>query len=312
MPSTRALLLLALLSGYTALRCHHAPVFSNKQTTLRRIGKQTVLRSSLDDDESAFKLSALPVLFLGVFGVFGFGLLDPIKDISKEISKDSSSSSSKLKQRTTEEDRNRGAFTRLTTREINFKLQQVPVFFAVGAEGAGVHTTEGQGFLFLDKNDADAYASKNKLAVKSSTLNDFWFTLINKKSKVGKFMGNEAGDSDPSATYSLTPSQAEVLAAGEEWSSTHSADAPLFRIANLAFSKDSGLEIPLFVSKTDALNSYKRLYDARKADSKLEETPTVQVLSFRDVVQLWQAGGFEEARSLEIYPRADAIEAFSK
>ncbi len=89
-----------------------------------------------------------------------------------------------------------------------------------------------------------------------------------KKQKVGKFVEGVAGRSDVTATYLLQPAESEVQQTPAEWklqhapssssSSSNSDAVPLFRVKLLAFERDSGLEIPLFLRKEDALNSYGR------------------------------------------------------
>jgi len=56
--------------------------------------------------------------------------------------------------------------TRLTRREINNKLSQLPVFYA-SADGLGVYTKDGEGFFFADKNDADIFANSQKVLHKT-------------------------------------------------------------------------------------------------------------------------------------------------
>jgi hypothetical protein len=95
-----------------------------------------------------------------------------------------------------------------------------------------------------------------------------YYPLIVKKQKVGKFVEGVAGRSDVTATYLLQPAESEVQQTPAEWklqhapssssSSSNSDAVPLFRVKLLAFERDSGLEIPLFLRKEDALNSYGR------------------------------------------------------
>ena len=94
-----------------------------------------------------------------------------------------------------------------------------------------------------------------------------YYPLIAKKQKLGKFVEGVAGRSDATATYLLQPADSEVQQTPADWrlqhppaaSSSSSSDAvPLFRVKLLAFEREGGLEIPLFLRKEDALNSYKR------------------------------------------------------
>jgi hypothetical protein len=95
-----------------------------------------------------------------------------------------------------------------------------------------------------------------------------YYPLIAKKQKLGKFVEGVAGRSDATATYLLQPADSEVQQTPADWRLQHptavslsssSSDAvPLFRVKLLAFEREGGLEIPLFLRKEDALNSYKR------------------------------------------------------
>jgi hypothetical protein len=68
--------------------------------------------------------------------------------------------------------------TRLTRKEINLKLQQIPVFFAV-EEGATetILLQDGIGRLFIEKTDADQFvsslqSSNKKVKVATTTLDE--------------------------------------------------------------------------------------------------------------------------------------------
>lgn len=68
--------------------------------------------------------------------------------------------------------------TRLTRKEINLKLQQIPVFFAV-EEGATetILLQDGIGQLFIEKTDADRFigslqSSNKNIKVATTTLDE--------------------------------------------------------------------------------------------------------------------------------------------
>lgn len=120
----------------------------------------------------------------------------------------------------------------------------------------------------MEKEDAERLASKAGagLTVSAAGLDEIYFPLIEKKAKLGAFIEGVAGKSDPSATYLLQASPAQLEAATDEWKSSHEVDVPLYRVPNLAFSKESGLEIPLFTRKEDATNAFERLKETKRAE----------------------------------------------
>lgn len=297
--------------------------------------KETALHMSYEN-KSAFKVSSLPAILLGVFGVFGFGLFDMAKDLTKEINTDSKvklkNSSNQLNDNKSEG--TRGSMTRLTKREINAKLQQVPVFFIGSSEKQGVYVDadKSTGYIFIDQKDAEEYLksidnSSSNYKIFASTLDTFYYTLLTKQAKLGTYIGGIVGSSDPAATYLLRAPHKQIDNMPSEWKDSHPDDLPLFRIANLAFNRDTGLEIPLFCTKEDAAYSYERLLELKKNDrgassssassspsslsSSLPATPTYQYLGLKDLIGIWSTGGFE-GRALEIYPSMDNIDMASK
>ena len=117
------------------------------------------------------------------------------------------------------------------------------------------------------------------------------------------------------------PSPAQVAFTSDAWRTGHGEnDIPLFRVANLAFSKKEGLEIPLFFRREDALTAYDRLQASKKEQATstgaislalIEDKPAdVQVTSLLDLVTLFNTGGFE-SRALEIYPSMESMEQAS-
>ena len=131
-----------------------------------------------------------------------------------------------------------------------------------------------------------------------------------KNIKLGSYIEGVVGASDPSAQYILKASLKELDNTPSQWKSLHDAnDVPLYRINNLAFEKNTGLEIPIFTRKEDALSAYNRLLES-KQDNKLGD-PSFQILSTADLLQLFGTGGFE-ARSLELYPSMNSVESYQK
>ena len=94
------------------------------------------------------------VAALGIVGLFGSDFLGNVNRIGDAVVKQARSpttttAASRNDLKTT--DSTRGAMTRLTRKEINLKLQQVPVFFATeeGAE-ASILVQDGIGRFFID------------------------------------------------------------------------------------------------------------------------------------------------------------------
>jgi hypothetical protein len=138
-------------------------------------------------------------------GVFGTGSISTFKNLLTEnVSPPTKTASDKKELKNGSKDGvQRGAMTRLTRKEINTKLQQVPVFYASVDNGDTIYTGDNsEGMLFVEKPDADAYASSHPgCKVSASTLDSVYYTLIEKKAKLGKFIEGVAGKSNPEATY---------------------------------------------------------------------------------------------------------------
>jgi hypothetical protein len=212
--------------------------------------------------------------------------------------------------------------TRLTRREVNGKLGQIPVFFVSTDGGMSVYTgAEQKGHFFTDKVAASKLADSMGYKVGATTLDDVFFTLVEKKAKLGKFLKGVAATSDPSATYDIIASTNDITAAGPNWAATNPSDIPLFRMQNVAFQKPDGMELPLFMSKEDAFLAFDRLEmqkketqepsinTAGKVPSKpLSREEALQVTSLRKLLGVFDTGGVE-ARALEIYPTMDNIDA---
>jgi hypothetical protein len=287
------------------------------------------LQASNDGDEKkGLSLKVLVIGFVGIVGLYGTDVLSTFSQAATTAKTFSNDQQQKSKAGGAailkEGNENRGAMTRLTRREINEKLQQVPIFFATskGSDKA-IFVESGIGLLFTSKVEADAFVKdRTELEVSATSLDDVFYTLVQKKTKMGKFVQGTAGKSDKNAEYQIRPSAAQVELTSPEWRNQHgSNDAPLFRVSNLAFSKKEGLEIPLFFRREDALNAFDRLQESKKEQaaasggsiplSALDTKPAdVQVTSLLDLVTLFSSGGFE-GRALEIYPSMDSMEQAS-
>jgi hypothetical protein len=255
-----------------------------------------------DDEKSGFSLGSLAILGVGLVGVFGTGFLTTFKDVLSASKSDDNAPIIK----TDAGEKNRGSKTRLTKREINNKLAQVPIFYVVKDGAIYVDDSSNEGQLFVEREDAEKLSKSKGLSVSATSLDDAFFTLVQKKTKLGAFIEGIASNANPLATYYLTPSTQQLNNVNEEWKQSHAHDIPLFRISTLAFSKEQGLEFPLFTRKEDALNAFERLQESKgkAADASAAE---VQLTSILDVVQLFSTGGFE-GRALEIYPSMDAVD----
>ena len=266
------------------------------------------------------------VLVLGILGLFGADILGGVAKLQSTVIEQSRPQAVQTL-KASSVDGNRGAMTKLTRREINAKLQQIPLFYAT-QDGLGVYVTNSRGILFAEKNDAERFAASQgkDLKVSATTMDKVYYPLIVKKQKLGKFIEGVAGASDPLADYQLQGSQSEIDQSPGNWAAIHEHDIPLFRVSGLAFSKPDGLEIPLFTRKEDALGAYSRLRESQATDLLAStrggtaaasptsqapasaKAPDIQVTSLLDLVRLLSEGGFE-GRALEVYPSIDAIEA---
>lgn len=231
--------------------------------------RRQVLRGKNDyggEEKKGLSLKVLVIGFVGIAGLYGTDVISTLaqaqttaKTFSVEQSQKSKDSKTKSLKEGTE---SRGAMTRLTKKEINNKLQQVPVFFATAKGGnKAIYVENGVGQIFTTQLEADNYI-KNKpdLELSATSLDDLFYTLITKKQKMGKFVDGVAGKSDFTAQYLMVPSPAQMSLTSDAWRTQHGAnDIPLFRVSNLAFSKKEGLEIPLFFRREDALTAYDRL-----------------------------------------------------
>lgn len=289
--------------------------------------------SDYDDDrgKSGLPLKAVIAFIVLGFGVFGSGFLGTINTALRGLG----APAQQVSQPTlkgTQNGEKRGAMTSLTRKEINTKLQSMPVFYGSADEGKSVFVKDGAGIFFTEKNEAASYFKNEGQSVKiaATSLDDVFYTLIEKKTKLGIASG-VSGSSDPLATYTVRGSLNQYQAASEKYRSSHSIDdVVLFRVPKLVFSKEEGLEVPLFLRKEDALASYTRLQESKAARaskagnpsststpststasetealSEADAASTFQEISFLDIISLFKSGGFE-GRSLEFYPSTEAI-----
>lgn len=252
--------------------------------------------------------------FLGV-GVFGGGFLSTLGGIGKDVALEAKrSAEGKSKGVSTSASSSRGALTKLTRREINAKLAQVPVFFVKNPAG-GVYIDEaGEGKFFETKSEAEKYAAKCGSVVGAATMDEVFYPLLKKSQKLS-VSGPIAANSKPEGKYVLVPLDSELKnAGGAAFTGKHPADFPLYRVPKLAFNREpSGLEFPLFTEISSATGAYERLQEdkAEKGGKPTQQQEKVrpedyQVTSLLDVVELWGVGG-SEGRTLEIYPSMDEI-----
>ena len=265
------------------------------------------------DDAPALPLKSVAILTVLVLGVFGTGFVSNISDLLKQsVAPTEQQQKKALKKGDIGE---RGALTRLTRREINLKLAQVPVFFVTPQAGGGhavfIDDAAGEGKIFASASDAEAYAkSKSSLNLKvaAATLEDIYYPLVAKKAKIGSFLADVTSESDPNARYVLVPPSKQAKEIAEY--DVNDGSFPLFRVPNLAFQKDA-IEIPLFIFKQDALSAWDRLQEGKTTIGTSENAPptapTVQVTSLARIVALWESGG-TEGRALEIYPSIADVE----
>ena len=242
-----------------------------------------------DDDRASLPLTSVLVGFVAILGVFGTGFISTFGSAAKQ------QNAPKLKN--TSEKESRGAMTRLTRREINKKLSNVPVFYPLDNNG-GIFVKDGVGKIYTDINEAQVAAKNGNNNIGVGTLDDVYYTLIEKKTKLATYLGGTIGKSDFTAQYYLN--------------SPDTNDVVLYRMPKLAFQKDEGLELPLFLDKEDAVSSYKQLLENKKTTSntmtKDESIPDVEVTSLKKIVDSIFAVGGIESRAFEFYPSLKSIE----
>lgn len=203
-------------------------------TPLRTVNSQRRNYALFDrdvDEDRGISPKVLGTAFILSAGIFGTGFLgnlgNQIQDLKQSTFK--SETLPKLKGNVN----NRGSLTSLTRKEINAKLQAIPVFFGT-SDGISVYTKDGVGRFFTDAKDAENYLSSNdnnKVKVSATSLDDVFYTLIQKKTKIGKFVTGYSANSDVTSQYLLNPSVKEYQITSPKWKETHSKnDIPLYRI----------------------------------------------------------------------------------
>jgi hypothetical protein len=255
------------------------------------------------EQKPLFPIKVVAITLIATLGIFGTSFFGIIKSTLNEV-KDTQVALKKNLKSSVGDESNRGAMTRLTRKEINFKLAQIPVFYVLNNQG-GIYSEDSIGYIFFDKSEAESFAKSKSLKVSANSLDSLFYKLVQKKTKPSTFEGDLLTKSELSSEYVLVPTSNELKNCPQEWIKKHKNDVPLFRVPNLVFSKENGLEIPLFTNKEDALLSYKRLESSKQVDTNNE--PTIQITSLLDIIQLFSTGGFE-GRSLEIYPSMESIE----
>ena len=115
-----------------------------------------------DDDNKGLSLKVLVIGFVGIVGLYGTDVFSTFNQAATTVKTFSTGQQQQGKagQMTNlkEGSENRGAMTRLTRREINEKLQQVPVFFATPkSSNKAIFVEGGTGLIFTTKEEADNY-----------------------------------------------------------------------------------------------------------------------------------------------------------
>lgn len=266
------------------------------------------LHMSSFDDKPALSLKVVGIGLVGIVGIFGVSLLSLEGTLKEVVKKEQAPASAKLKSSVDGEKSSRGAMTRLTRRELNTKLAQVPIFIVLDNTNGGILIKDGIGYIFLTKEDADIYSKQSPgSTVTATSLDEIYLSLVAKKVKPN-VVGGIVAKSDFTAQYKFIPPKSSLSDVNSEWKSTHSEnDVPLFRVQSMAFEDPQGLILPLFVNKADAVSSYERL-QASKADKSADlKDPVIQTTSLLDIIDLFNTGGFE-SRALEIFPDMLSIE----
>ena len=113
-------------------------------------------------EENPVKVSSVLVLTVGIVGVIWIIFCFLFTRFTKN---DRSKRESAIEV-TYDESPDRGAMTRLTKREVNNKLNQVPAFYVKNSNN-GVYIDSGNnadvGYFFIEKEDCEKYAEASKL-----------------------------------------------------------------------------------------------------------------------------------------------------
>lgn len=305
-----------LVNGFLPVRFSHHLIQSGDREVSNVVTRTKFIRPinweirmSSYDDPPALSLKNVAVATILVLGVFGTGFVTSFQNAIRDVAAPQSQTQTFKKNKV--ESENRGSMTRLTRREINYKLAQVPVFFAsdpASPNSVFIDGTEGR--FFINFNDATEYAKQKSLSVQAATLEDVYYPLVVKKAKIGSFLPGVATSSNLDANYVITPPLQQTKTIKDAAVDLSANDLPLFRIPNLAFNKE-GIEVPLFVYREDAMSAFDRLQEGRKAAATTATPttaePTVQITSLSKLLALWESGGIE-GRALEVYPGMEEIE----
>ena len=179
---------------------------NNKPNNLwkKNSSSSSVLHAEIGD--RGINPKVLGTAFILSVGIFGSGFFTTIGSQLNELKKSpQTQQESKLKNSNS----NRGSLTSLTKKEINTKLQAIPVFFVVADDNdsKGVFISDNKGYFFIDYENARSYCDQFKgLQVSATSLDDVYFTLIEKKIKL-KVTDGISKISDQSASYQLQPSK---------------------------------------------------------------------------------------------------------
>jgi len=213
-----------------------------------------------------------------------------------------------------------GKLVGLMRSEINAKLSQIPLFYLETSSGA-VFVAEGKGKFYLSAPEAraaletiqsensEAYSS---LKINAATLDEVYYPLIAKKSKVGSFVQGVASLSDTTAEYSLVSGRSSIKDAKETNSEIGVSDVPLFFSRKIQFQPKRPGEknqIPLFLEKDDLATTWARL---RESNALLPVQPDIEVTSFQAIVSQMEKGGAANTRQYEFYPSLSAIDAYGE
>lgn len=276
----------------------------------------TALPAGLNDDRAGISFKSLGVLVVGALGLFGTGFMSTLQGIGKDVAFEQKAAALGVSNKVKSSEASRGSKTRLSRKEINGKLAQIPLFYISNGLG-GVFTEEGSGKFFETKTDAETYAKSlgGNRKIEAATMDEIYFSLMKKKAKLS-VSGRIAANSDPEAVYSLVATPAEVERAGKDFIEKHpSGDIPLYRVPTMAFERENGLELPLFTERGSAKAAYTKLQADRgtrkesPSSSRERDGEEFQVTSVLDVIELWRTGG-AESRALEVYPSMAEIDNY--
>jgi hypothetical protein len=156
-----AVALLALVS-VQAFQCTPLAIGARRSVSLRKDLPLAPSKNALvqetrlfgfedyEDKEKGASLKVVVVALLGVFGLFGSDIIGGFSGLGKSITQQNKPAAVQELKKTSGDGSSRGALTRLTRKEINYKLRAVPLFVAIPNEGGGIFTVDGVGRLFTE------------------------------------------------------------------------------------------------------------------------------------------------------------------